>query len=164
MPEVHLHPVVPIFDGDAFNAMAIIVSGVVDQHPHRTVAILCLGNGAPQRLDIGQITVNEMRRRLDGPGQPSDERQRGLPGDIDKTDLGALPREMFNQTFADATAAAADKHASASKARIVCGLFDGAVHRENQSPSGYRSSVQLCVNVNRRHQDRRHQDVAHAAH
>ena len=75
MPQIDLHAVVPVVDGDAFSRVAVVVAGIVDQNPDRAVPCSGLGHSQAQRLDVAQIAMNEARCVKPGASQAFDQRQ-----------------------------------------------------------------------------------------
>src|SRR5471030_655541 len=115
--------VVPVFGGDVGDLMAVVVGGVVDQDVDGAVLLRDAGEGGRQRIEVGQVAVVEggWYRRA---AQIVFELARGVVGDVDEEDVGALFGEGVDQGRADAGAAAGDHHALAGQAGV-----DGVSHR-----------------------------------
>ena len=90
MPQVHLHAVVPVLDGDAFGRVAVIIAGVVHQRPDRSVAQPGLGNGPSQSVDVADVALDEMRNRVTLLMYAFHNSARWFLGDVNEADLGPL--------------------------------------------------------------------------
>ena len=123
------HALVPIVDRDILGPVAVVVAGIVDQHPDRA-------RGASPRFAIAARSASMSRRSQGMKGglgalarrSPRPEPREALLGDIDEGRRAALRAEMLDQAFADAAAAAGDEDAAALQAWIDCGLIDSACH------------------------------------
>ena len=115
---------VPFGGRIAFDAVAGVVGGIVDENVDRAVGFARLGNSRLQRVDIGDVAGQENRSIGVVGFQPVAERAAIQP--VEEGDLAALRDKTFGQIFADARGAAGDEYRLALQVvkadwQILCG-------------------------------------------
>ncbi len=123
MPQVHVHPVVPVVDRDVLPVVAVVVGGVVDQHGHAAEFVDRPSACNLQRLDVEQVDLVEDRGvRCFGAAL---DRGVGVVGvDVDERDLAALAGEVLDGGAADAVSATGDEHGAVDERRVAGVVLD----------------------------------------
>lgn len=64
VPQIDLHAILPVVDGDVRDLVAIVIGGVVDEHTDRSVLLPDAGDCRLERGNDPEVGVNEPRRRM----------------------------------------------------------------------------------------------------
>src|SRR5258705_6095869 len=154
MAKIHGNALVPVFDRDAYDRMAIVARGVVQQYADVAELGLHRFNCSTQLLYVADIAADEPRRRL-GACEFLSKFVAGVLVDIHESDLRALAHKSLDDGGADPRPASGYENDLVLEAGVdgvtICHDFPLVMNREAPAKAGKTNAV---ISISREDQEK----------